>query len=130
MNQIIRKNPKTVPTPVGDYSHVTVIPPNSTLYTFSGQIGIDSNGEIPLSHQKQVENTFKNIEKVLASENLTEKNITKVNVWSVEEINWDHFYAIWQHFFVVNPSMTIAYVSALGLPEIKIEIEIFAAKPE
>ncbi len=26
------------------------------------------------------------------------------------------------------PSMTIAYVSALGLPDIKIEIELWAAK--
>ncbi|MRQ97772.1 RidA family protein, partial [Bacillus anthracis] len=27
------------------------------------------------------------------------------------------------------PAMTIGYISELGLPEIKIEIEIWAAKP-
>ncbi|MGX7025239.1 RidA family protein [Vagococcus hydrophili] len=128
MNQIIRKNPTTLAAPVGEYSHVTVIPKNSTLYTFSGQIGIDQENRIPESHTKQVENTFKNIKKALESEGLTEQNIIKVNIWSVDEIDWDHFYIVWSEMFPVNPSMTIAYISALGLPEIKIEIEILAAK--
>ncbi len=130
MNTIIRKNPRTMPAPVGEYSHVTIVPKNSTLYTFSGQIGTELSGFISEDHEKQVEDTFKNIERALLSEELTSDNIIKVNVWSVDEINWDHFYDMWGKLFSVNPSMTIAYVTALGLPEIKIEIEILAAKPE
>ncbi|MGF2146137.1 MAG: RidA family protein [Vagococcus fluvialis] len=130
MTTIIRKNPSTVPTPVGEYSHVTVIPKNSTLYTFSGQIGIDFEGNIPENHQRQVENTFKNIKRVLESEGLNASDVIKVNIWSVDEIDWNHFDKVWNDFFIVNPSMTIAYISALGLPEIKIEIEILAAKSE
>ncbi|PLS38029.1 enamine deaminase RidA [Carnobacterium maltaromaticum] len=130
MNTIIRKNPRTMPAPVGEYSHVTIVPKNSTLYTFYGQIGTDLSGFISEDHEKQVEDTFKNIERALLSEELTSDNIIKVNVWSVDEINWDHFYDMWGKLFSVNPSMTIAYVTALGLPEIKIEIEILAAKPE
>lgn len=130
MNTIIRKNPRTMPAPVGEYSHVTIVPKNSTLYTFSGQIGTDLSGFISEDHEKQVEDTFKNIERALLSEELTSDNIIKVNVWSVDEINWDHFYDMWGKLFSVNPSMTIAYVTALGLPEIKIEIKILAAKPE
>lgn len=130
MNIIIRKNPRTMPAPVGEYSHVTIVPKNSTLYTFSGQIGTDLSGFISEDHEKQVEDTFKNIERALVSEELTSDNIIKVNVWSVDEINWDHFYDMWGKLFSVNPSMTIAYVTALGLPEIKIEIEILAAKPK
>lgn len=130
MNTIIRKNPRTMPAPVGEYSHVTIVPKNSTLYTFSGQIGSDLSGFISEDHEKQVEDTFKNIERALLSEELTSDNIIKVNVWSVYKINWDHFYDMWGKLFSVNPSMTIAYVTALGLPEIKIEIEILSAKPE
>ncbi|MGY3765380.1 RidA family protein [Vagococcus vulneris] len=130
MTKIIRKNPSTVPAPVGEYSHVTVVPKNSTLYTFSGQIGIDFEGNIPKNHKQQIENTFKNIKRVLASENLNESHVVKVNIWSVDEIDWMHFDKVWNNFFDVNPSMTVAYISALGLPEIKIEIEILAAKVE
>lgn len=117
-----------MPSPVGEYSHVTVIPKNSTLYTFSGQIGIDTHNEIPENHQQQVENTFVNIAKALESEGLTPDDVIKVNIWSVDEIDWDHFDNVWNQFFKENPSMTIAYISALGLPEIKIEIDILAAK--
>lgn len=128
MNRIIRKNPSTMPSPVGEYSHVTIIPKNSTLYTFSGQIGIDMNNHIPDNHPLQVENTFINIAKALSSEGLSASDVIKVNIWSVDEIDWDHFDRVWHEFFPENPSMTVAYIAALGLPEIKIEIEILAAK--
>lgn len=127
--QIVRLNPKHIPTPVGKYSHVTIIPKNSDLYTFSGQIGVDKEGNIPDDFNQQVQNTFKNIEQILDSQNLTSENVIKANIWATEEIDWDFLYAKWETLFgETYPSMTIGYVKALGLPEIKIEIEIWAAK--
>lgn len=112
-----------------NYSHVTIIPKGSDLYTFSGQIGIDDNGNIPDDFDKQVILTFKNIQQLLNSQDLTPDNVTKVNIWSTEEINWDFFDKEWEKLFgAIYPSMTIGYLQALGLPEIKIEIEIWAAK--
>lgn len=128
-NNIIRKNPETMPLPVGEYSHVTVIPPQATWYTFSGQIGSDLNNQLPLAFNQQVTNTLKNIQLALASEKLTGEDVIKVNVWSVEEIDWEYFYQKWHELFPKEqPSMTIGYLKALGLPEIKIEIEVIAAK--
>lgn len=82
IKRIVRLNPENISKPVGKYSHVTIIRKNSTLYTFSGQIGTDNYGVIPDSMNEQVYNTFRNI----------------------------------------------AYVKALGLPELKIEVEIWASK--
>lgn len=115
---------------VGNYSHVTIIPPNAQLYTFSGQIGADELGNIPNDFKTQVEYTFKNIELVLNSQFLTADDVIKVNIWAVEEIDWENIFdPLWEKFFGKDyPSMTIAYISALGLPELKIEIEILAAK--
>lgn len=132
MNQKpIRINLKSVPA-VGNYSHVTIIPKNAQLYTFSGQIGTDSDGELPESYEEQIKNTFNNIKTVLESQDLDADNVTKVNIWAIEEIDWDNvFYPLWDDLFGSNyPSMTIGYISALGMPEIKIEIEIHAAKGE
>ncbi|PJR05018.1 RidA family protein [Avrilella dinanensis] len=127
--KIIRLNPENIPIPVGKYSHVTIIPKNSDLYTFSGQIGVDNNGNIPENLNEQVDNTFKNIQQILESQNLTSDDVIKVNIWATEEINWNFLYAEWETLFgQTYPSMTIGYVKALGLPEIKIEIEIWAAK--
>ncbi|GAA3012235.1 RidA family protein [Tetragenococcus solitarius] len=130
MNKITRSNPKNMPSPVGNYSHVTKVPRNAELIVFSGQVGVDSLGAIPENFNKQVKNTFENIKKALFSEDLEASNIIKVNIWSVEPIDWDYFYEVWESLFVNKdyPSMTIGYIQALGLPEIKIEIEIWAAK--
>lgn len=127
--KVVRLNPKSISAPVGKYSHVTIIPRNSDLYTFSGQIGVDSKGNIPELLNEQVHNTFRNIEQILESQNLTSDDIIKVNIWATEEIDWDFLYAEWENLFgETYPSMTVAYVKGLGLAELKIEIEIWASK--
>ena len=128
-NRPVRTNPRDVKA-VGNYSHVTIVPRNAQLYTFSGQIGADESGNLPDDYNKQIENTFINIDKVLNSQSLNADDVIKVNIWATEEIDWENvFDPIWDKFFGnTYPSMTIAYVRALGLPEIKIEIEILAAK--
>ena len=128
-NKPVRTNPRDVKA-VGNYSHVTIVPRNAQLYTFSGQIGADESGNLPDSYTKQIENTFINLDKVLNSQSLTADDVIKVNIWATEEIDWENIFdPIWDKFFGnTYPSMTIAYVRALGLPEIKIEIEILAAK--
>lgn len=127
----IRLSPKHVKA-VGNYSHVTIVPRNAQLYTFSGQIGADSEGNLPDSYTEQIENTFNNIKELLQSQNLDADDIIKVNIWAIQEIDWENvFDPLWDKFFGEKyPSMTIAYISALGLPEIQIEIEILAAKGE
>ncbi len=127
--KIIRKNPKGMPNPVGNYTHITKIPRNSELYVTSGQIGLDQKGLMPHSMNDQITNTFNNIKVVLYSEGLTADNIIKVNIWASEKIDWEYLYADWEKLFGNDyPAMTIGYISELGLPEIKIEIEIWAAK--
>lgn len=129
IKRIVRLNPENISKPVGKYSHVTIIPKNLTLYTFSGQIGTDNYGVIPDSMNEQVYNTFRNIEQILESQNLTSDDVIKVNIWATEDIDWDFLDARWEDLFgTIYPSMTIAYVKALGLPELKIEVEIWASK--
>ena len=128
-NRPVRTSPSDV-IAVGNYSHVTIVPRNAQLYTFSGQIGADESGNLPDDYNKQIENTFINIDKVLNSQSLNADDVIKVNIWATEEIDWENvFDPIWDKFFGnTYPSMTIAYVRALWLHEIKIEIEILAAK--
>ncbi|QGH33319.1 RidA family protein [Gracilibacillus salitolerans] len=128
--KITRKNPTNMPEPVGHYTHITRIPRNAELFVTSGQIGVDQSGQFPESMNEQIRNTFYNIKTVLASENLATSDIIKVNIWATEEIDWNYMYEEWGKLFSNDyPAMTIGYISRLGLPEIKIEIEIWAAKP-
>ncbi|MGM0943012.1 MAG: RidA family protein [Bacillota bacterium] len=128
-NKITRKNPANMPEPVGNYTHITKIPRDSELYVSSGQVGVDQNGSFPESLNAQINNTFHNIKTLLESEQLEANNIIKVNVWATEKIDWDYLYSEWGELFGNNyPAMTIGYITELGLPEIKIELEIWAAK--
>lgn len=127
--KITRKNPSSVPAPVGNYTHITKIPRNAELYVTSGQVGVGENGTFPEEFNEQVKNTFTNIKAVLNSEQLGSDTIIKVNVWATEQIDWDFFYLEWGKLFSDDyPAMTIGYLSELGLPEIKIEIELWSAK--
>ncbi|MGE6631875.1 RidA family protein [Bacillus sp. NPDC077027] len=129
--KITRKNPDSMPKPVGNYTHMTRVPKEADLFVTSGQIGVDMDGHIPSNFNDQVKNTFINIKKVLDSEELNEEHIIKVNIWATEEIDWDYLYAKWEELFGNDyPAMTIAYISQLGLPDLKIEIELWCAKVE
>ena len=126
---ITRYNPENIAKPVGNYSHVTKISRNAEMYVFSGQIGIDQNSNIPTDFNQQVTNTMSNIVEVLSSQKLTPDHVIKINIWATEEIDWDHFDEIWNKLFGMTPtSMTIAYVKGLGLPELKIELDVWAAR--
>ncbi|NFC74824.1 RidA family protein [Clostridium botulinum] len=128
-NVVSRLNSSKISKAVGNYTHITKIDPNATFYTFSGQVGANLDGNFPVEFNKQVNNTFLNISNLLKSIDLTPNNVIKINIWATEEIDWDYFDKVYDDFFgKPYPSMTVAYVNALGLKEIKLEIEIWAAK--
>lgn len=129
-NKITKRNPKGMPEPVGNYTHITKIPRNAEWYVASGQVGMDEDGSFPESMNRQISNTFKNIKAILAAEELEAHHIVKVNIWAIEQIDWQWLNQQWIDLFNDEfPAMTIGYLVALGLPEIKVEIEIWAAKP-
>lgn len=126
---IKRYSPTRVPAPVGKYSHITKVPKDKDWYVFSGQVGVDENGHYSTDFNEQVKQAISNIQGLLESEDMDESNVVKVNLWSCKPIDWDYFYAAWETFFPNDyPSMTVGYVDALGVPEIFLEIEIWAAK--
>lgn len=128
--KITRRNPENMPGPVGNYTHITKIPRNAEWYVASGQVGMDEAGSFPDSMNRQISNTFKNIKALLAAEALEAGHIVKVNIWATEKIDWEWMNAEWRGLFGDEfPAMTIGYLVQLGLPEIKVEIEIWAAKP-
>lgn len=115
--------------PVGNYSHITKIPRNAELYVTSGQIGVDQDGHFSDNMNDQIYHTFQHIKTVLQSEELDSSTIIKVNIWATEPIDWDYLYSEWEKLFGSDyPAMTVGYITALGLPEIKIEIDVWAAK--
>ncbi|MFT4414348.1 RidA family protein [Fredinandcohnia humi] len=127
--EIKKGNPENVAPPIAQYHHVTVIPRNAELVVLSGQIGNDKNGVLPLDIETQFSNALENIKSILKSEGIDTNSVFKINIWLTEKMNRDHYVKAWSEFHNQSPpATTLAYVSALARPEIKVEVEAWAAR--
>lgn len=127
--QIKKANPENVAPPIASYHHVAVIPKDAELVVLSGQVGNDKNGTIPDDIETQFVNALENIKSILKSEGINVSNVFKINIWLTESINRDLYVEKWSEFHNQSPpATTLAYVAALARPEIKVEVEAWAAK--
>lgn len=127
--EIKKLNPQTVAPPIAEYSHVTVIPRNAELVVLSGQIGNDKDGILPTDIETQFANALENIKAIIKSEGLETNSIFKINIWLTDKINREIYTKIWSEFHNQSPpATTLAYVAALARPEIKVEVEAWAAR--
>ena len=127
--EIKKSNPETVSPPIAGYHHVTVIPKDADLIVLSGQIGNDKSGNLPKDIENQFSNALENIKAILLSEGVDTNQIFKINFWMTEKVDRKFFTEKWNEFHNGNPpATTLAYVTALANPDIKIEIEAWAAR--
>ncbi|MGX1308171.1 enamine deaminase RidA (YjgF/YER057c/UK114 family) [Amorphus suaedae] len=127
---IEKKNPDTLAPPIGRYKHLAVIPANHDILAIAGQVGVDLDGNLPVSVEEQFENAIRNIERILQSEGLDVRAVFKINIWLAEQIDMDRYVEIWRGFHHDDPPATMfAYVARLIRPEYLCEVEAWAARP-
>jgi len=123
MKQII--NTPNAPQAIGPYSQGVKA---GNLIFFSGQIplGLDGNivGSDVLTQTKQV---LKNIDALLASQNLTAENVIKATVFLKDMNDFSTVNGEYAKFFIVNPPAR-SCIEVSRLPkDVLVEIEIIAA---
>jgi 2-iminobutanoate/2-iminopropanoate deaminase len=99
------------------------------LIFLSGQASIDENGELVGvgDFDRQVEQTFANIKRVLEAAGSSMEKIVKVTIYLTDMANFPKIIeARGKYFKQPWPADTIVEVGALGLPELQIEIEVVA----
>lgn len=99
----------------------------------SGQIGVDSNGNIPTDFETQLRNTFVNLIDRLAGDSLELSNIAKLNVYLTNNDNYKTLDSVSAEFFgLLKPARTTLIVSELprndGEPIILVEIDAIAGR--
>lgn len=95
----------------------------------SGQAAIDERGEIVGAgdFDAQAEQTFRNLQRVLEIGGSSMEQIVKVTIYLTDMGNFPKILELRErHFTPPYPADTIVEVSALGLPELMIEIEAIA----
>ncbi len=100
----------------------------NVLY-LSGQASIDERGEVVGvgDFDAQAEQTFANLRRVLEAGGSSLEQVIKVTIFLTDMGNFPKILELRRrHFSPPYPADTIVEVSALGLPELEIEIEALA----
>ena len=103
------------------------------LIFVSGQAAIDQNGQAVGAgdFDAQAEQTFTNLERVLAAGGSSLENVVKVTIFLTDMANFPKIVELRGKWFTAPyPADTIVEVTALALPELMIEIEAVAVADE
>ena len=126
---IPRENPPGVAPPVGQYSHMAVVPAGCELLVLAGQIGLDAAGTLPAATDAQFRNALANAETLLKHAGSGPDRVIKANLWFTEPLERAVFQSIWADFIgATPPPTTLAYVNRLGHPDYRVEVEIWAVR--
>lgn len=124
-------NPPELSKPNG-YTHVVVVNHGKLVFV-SGQVGLNSKGEISNDFAAQAKQAFANLKVALASAGAKPADLVKLNYYVVG-LNHDKLLALRdardsviekQH----PPASTLAGVQALFRPDVQVEVEAEAVIP-
>lgn len=122
-------NPDSVAPPIGAYSHAVEIPAGARILQISGQVGIAADGTIPPDAAGQSAIVWQNILALLAAAEMAACDITKMTSYLLAPGDLAA-YGVARNAALDGhrPASTLVYVSALVKPELRVEVEVTAAR--
>ncbi|MEA2787858.1 MAG: 2-iminobutanoate/2-iminopropanoate deaminase [Acetobacteraceae bacterium] len=115
------------PKPISHYCHVTKA---GNLIWVSGTVGMAADGSIPADVVEQFELAIASMDACLKSVGAGAEHVVKVVVYLTDVADRGKINPIRQRYFGAHrPASTLVEVSALVLPELKVEIEAQAVLP-
>ena len=123
-------NPDGVPAPLGHYSHCGEVGPGRRVLHMAGQTARDLDGAIPSDFRDQAKLVLSRIKTILAANDMTFEDIVKIVVFITDAADIAGLRDVLPATFgpAIKPGSTALVVSALAMPELKLEIEVIAAK--
>ena len=123
--QVIK--PSGVHVPLGSsYNHAWKA--GDTVYT-AGQIALDSDGNLvgKGDFAAQADQTFKNLQAVLAAAGASLGDIVKLNTYLTREEDLAQLREVRQRYMSGEPpASTLVFISALANPDLLVEVEAIA----
>lgn len=123
------RNPDTIHTPLGAYSHTIEIPPDARWLVISGQVGIDGKGRIANGIQPQSERALRNIVACLRANRMNKHNLVKITTYLTDSRYVGPFREARRKVFGddCTPTSTLVIIDALADPGLLVEVEAWAA---
>ncbi len=117
------------PAPLSAHSDAVVIPAGARILVSSGMLGMRKDGSIPDAIEEQVAAAFDNVDAVLRTAGMDMGDLVKMTTYITDAGYRDAFRT--ERAKRVGddpPASTRVVITALLMPEMKIEIEVIAAK--
>ncbi|MEO3428754.1 RidA family protein [Pelagibius sp. CAU 1746] len=122
-------NPASIGAPIGAYVHGLETPPNARLLHVSGQVGIADDGSVPPDAEGQARIVWRNIEAILESAGMDIGDIVKMTAYLTDPADLAAYGSVRTAVLGdFRPTSTLVFVSALVKPELKVEVEVVAAR--
>ena len=123
------RNPDSVHEPVGRYVHQIEVSGESRLLFISGQVGIDSNGDVPAQPEKQFEIALRNVLHNVHAAGFEPTDVVKLTTYVVADIDRAARRAALGEVFGDHvTTSTLIYVPRLAAPEYLVEVEAWASR--
>jgi enamine deaminase RidA (YjgF/YER057c/UK114 family) len=131
---ITRRNPSTLASTNGRYTHVVEVPAGHRLIYVAGQVALDKNGALVGAgdFKAQATQVFENLRLALAEAGATFEDVVKLNYYVVDAAQAPVLREVRSQFFKTAPppASTLVEVRRLVRDDLLLEIEAVAAAPE
>ncbi len=123
------RNPDSVHEPVGRYVHQIEVSGESRLLFISGQVGMDSSGDIPQQPEKQFQVALRNVLLNVEAAGFEPTDVVKLTTYVVVDIDRAARRAVLDEVFGDHlTTSTLIYVTRLAAPEYLVEVEAWASR--
>ena len=125
---VIFDNPKTVPAPFGQYSHVARVELGDRIFLqLSGQVAIDADGKVIGNDvAAQAEYIMDRITAILAAHGATLADVVNVRTYLTDMSQLPEYGKVRAARFQTPPTITTVEVSRLFVPRALLEVEVLA----
>ncbi len=121
--------PTRIRKPFARYSHAVEIPAGARWLVCSGQLGISVDDEIPDSAEAQAVLCFEAIGACLAEAAMSYADIVRINAYMTDRAFMAPYMAVRDRYAATPPpASTLMIVSGFTRLELKVEVEVIAAK--
>ena len=117
------------PAPLSAHSDAVLIPPGARILVSSGMLGMRRDGTVPERIEDQLAAAFDNVDAVLRAAGMTMRDLVKMTAFITDAAFRDAYRA--ERARRVGdppPASTRIVITALSRPDLKVEIEIIAAR--
>ena len=120
--------PETIHPPIGAYAHAVEVPESAKVMFIAGQVGIDTDGNVPADFSAQADLAWRNLMAILEFNGMRMKDVVKITHFLTDAADLPAYQEVRAKYLgEERPASTLLIVAGLARPDLLVEVEMVAA---